>query len=124
MSSICFPVTGKELYRVHLLKTIKKTDMEMVYLDRQIKKTDLEILLLERELRWVRCHGETGEYVVGTILQILTVAFVLVGNKEEPKHVNLSCILFVIVVNSSRLPECWSVDDEIMEVHSQKCLSK
>ena len=24
--------------------------------------------------------------MVGTILQILTVAFVLVGNKEEPKH--------------------------------------
>ena len=43
-------------------------------------------ILLERQMRWVHCHGETGEYVVGTILQILTVAFVLVGNKEEPKH--------------------------------------
>ena len=64
----------------------------MVYLDRQIRKTDLEILL-ERQLRWVHCHGETGEQVnmstmlmVGTILQILTVAFVLLGNKEEPNH--------------------------------------
>ncbi|KAK0143161.1 hypothetical protein N1851_018712 [Merluccius polli] len=36
---------------------------EMVYLDRHIRKTDLEILLLERQLRWVHCHGETGEYV-------------------------------------------------------------
>ena len=35
----------------------------MVYLDWQIRKTDLEILLLEHQLRWVHCHGETGEYV-------------------------------------------------------------
>ncbi|KAK0132184.1 hypothetical protein N1851_033019 [Merluccius polli] len=40
----------KELYRVHLLKTIQKTEKEMVYLDRKIKKTYLEILLLERQL--------------------------------------------------------------------------
>ena len=30
----------KELYRVHLLKTIQKTEKEMVYLDWKIKKTD------------------------------------------------------------------------------------
>ena len=71
---------------MHLLKTIKKTDKETVYIDRKIKKNYLEILLLEHQLRWVHCHGETGEYVVRTILQILTVAFVLVRNKEEPKH--------------------------------------
>ena len=51
------------MYRVHLMKTIQKTEKEIVYLDRQIRKTDLEILLLERQLRWVHCHGETGEYV-------------------------------------------------------------
>ena len=45
------------------MKTIQKTEKEIVYLDRQIRKTDLEILLLERQLRWVHCHGETGEYV-------------------------------------------------------------
>ena len=48
---------------MHLIKTIKKTEKEMVYLDRQIQKADLEILLLERQLRWVYYHGETGEYV-------------------------------------------------------------
>ncbi|XP_030289826.1 uncharacterized protein LOC115591728 isoform X2 [Sparus aurata] len=41
----------KELYRVHLMKTIEKTEKEMVFLDRKIRKTDLEILLLERQLR-------------------------------------------------------------------------
>ncbi|XP_015236240.1 PREDICTED: uncharacterized protein LOC107088525 [Cyprinodon variegatus] len=40
-----------ELYRHHLLKTIEKTDKEMLYLDRQIRKADLEILLLERQLK-------------------------------------------------------------------------
>ena len=67
MSYICFLVTVKELYRVHLIFFFffffKKPQKEMVYRDQQIQKADLEILLLERQLRWVHCHGETGEYV-------------------------------------------------------------
>lgn len=40
----------KEIYRIHLLKKIQKTDKEMQYLDRQIMKADLEIQLLEHKL--------------------------------------------------------------------------
>ena len=62
----------------------------MVYRDPQIQKANLEILLLERQLRWVHYHGETVMLMFGTIfatiLQILTVAFVLLGNKEELNH--------------------------------------
>ena len=32
--------------------------------------------------------------IFGTILQVLTVAFVLLGNKEESNHVNLSVFYF------------------------------
>lgn len=41
----------KEIYKIHLLKKIQKTDKEMVYLDRQIKKADLEIQILEHKLK-------------------------------------------------------------------------
>nr|XP_057940784.1 uncharacterized protein LOC131137174 isoform X3 [Doryrhamphus excisus] len=40
----------KEIYKVHLLKTVQKTEKEMVLLDRQITKTDLEIELLKHKL--------------------------------------------------------------------------
>ena len=40
----------KEVYRIHELKKIKKTDKEMLYLDRQIRRADLEIEILEHKL--------------------------------------------------------------------------
>ncbi|KAI7803053.1 putative myb/SANT-like DNA-binding domain-containing protein 4-like [Triplophysa rosa] len=40
----------KELYKLHLIKQLQKTDKELVYLDRQILKTDLEIELLRHKL--------------------------------------------------------------------------
>ena len=43
-------LTVKEVYKIHLLKKILKTDKEMLYLDRQIRKTDLEIEILEHKL--------------------------------------------------------------------------
>ncbi|XP_078807461.1 uncharacterized protein LOC111947835 [Oryzias latipes] len=41
----------KELYRLHLIKEIEKTDKEMSYLDRQILKSDLEIEILKHKLQ-------------------------------------------------------------------------
>ena len=40
----------KEVYKIHLLKKILRTDKEMLYLDRQIRKTDLEIEIQEHKL--------------------------------------------------------------------------
>ncbi|XP_033468195.1 uncharacterized protein LOC117247691 isoform X2 [Epinephelus lanceolatus] len=40
----------KEIYRVHLIKTVQKTEKEMVLLDRQITKMDLEIEILKHKL--------------------------------------------------------------------------
>ena len=40
----------KEIYKIHLLKKIQKTNKEMQYLDRQIRKADLEIEILEHKL--------------------------------------------------------------------------
>ncbi|XP_078792327.1 uncharacterized protein LOC144987142 [Oryzias latipes] len=44
----------KELYRLHLIKQIEKTDKEMSYLDRQILKSDLEIEILKHKLQEIR----------------------------------------------------------------------
>ncbi|XP_056604801.1 uncharacterized protein LOC130421109 isoform X3 [Triplophysa dalaica] len=52
----------KELYKLHLIKKLQKTDKELVYLDRQILKTDLEIELLRHKL-------EVGVQNNGTVLQ-------------------------------------------------------
>ena len=41
----------KDLYKLHLLKQMEKTDQEMVFLGRKIRKTDLEIELLEHQLQ-------------------------------------------------------------------------
>ena len=40
----------KEVYKIHLLEKIQKTDKEMLYLDRQIRRADLEIEILEHKL--------------------------------------------------------------------------
>ncbi|XP_054868904.1 uncharacterized protein LOC129349521 isoform X2 [Amphiprion ocellaris] len=40
----------KQIYKIHLLRKIQKTDKEMQYLDCQIKKADLEIEILEHKL--------------------------------------------------------------------------
>ena len=50
----------KEIYKIHLLKKIKKTDKEMQYLDCQIRRADLEIEKLEHKLEVGRCMV-TGE---------------------------------------------------------------
>lgn len=47
---MCSQLPLKEIYKVHLLKTVQKTEKEMVLLDRQITKTDLEIELLKHKL--------------------------------------------------------------------------
>jgi hypothetical protein len=41
----------KELYKVHLQKQIRKSDMEMDLIQLQIKKAKLEIELLEHRLK-------------------------------------------------------------------------
>ena len=41
----------KDLYKMHLIQQMKKTDLEMALLDRQIKKTDLEIEILKHKLK-------------------------------------------------------------------------
>lgn len=41
---------GKEIYNIHLLKKIQKTNKEMQNLDRQIRRADLEIEILEHKL--------------------------------------------------------------------------
>ncbi|XP_039890812.1 uncharacterized protein LOC120735494 isoform X3 [Simochromis diagramma] len=51
----------KEIYKMHLIQTMTKTDKEITYLDRQIRKTDLEIELLEHQLE------------VGNMLQVVTL---------------------------------------------------
>ncbi|XP_035772447.1 uncharacterized protein LOC102797337 isoform X2 [Neolamprologus brichardi] len=51
----------KEMYKMHLIQTMTKTDREITYLDRQIRKTDLEIELLEHQLE------------VGNMLQVVTL---------------------------------------------------
>ncbi|CAI5638245.1 unnamed protein product [Oreochromis niloticus] len=51
----------KEIYKMHLIQTMTKTDKEITYLDRQIRKTDLEIELLEHPLE------------VGNMLQVITL---------------------------------------------------
>ncbi|XP_061565366.1 uncharacterized protein LOC133419891 isoform X3 [Cololabis saira] len=61
-------LTVKELYRMHLIKKIAKTDIEMLYLDRQIRKADLEIEILKHKLevgawsqvKYVDCWNNIG----------------------------------------------------------------
>lgn len=50
MLSMCSQLPVKEIYKIHLLKKIQKTDKEMQYLDRQIRRADLEIEILEHKL--------------------------------------------------------------------------
>ena len=46
--------------------------------------------------------------IFGTILKILTVAFVLLGNKEESNHVNLSVFYFESKVISLTTLRSWT----------------
>ena len=50
MSSMYSQLPVKDIYKIHLLKKIEKTNKEIKYLDRQIRRVDLEIEILEHKL--------------------------------------------------------------------------
>ena len=84
----------KELYRVHLMRTIEKTEKEMVYLDRKITGTPVQ--------GWVGALvKKVNILMVGTILQILTVAFVLIRKKDEPNQMWICLYLTVLIKSNS-----------------------
>lgn len=100
MSSICFRVAGKRVVQGapnenHSKKTRKKW---CTWTGKSEKQTCKFYYL---NASWGGCIVMVKQVnmwnmlIVGTILQILTVAFVLLMNKEEPNHMWI-CLLFLI----------------------------
>ncbi len=101
------PVTSRGVVsKSHLIKKMARTDKEMLYLDRQVRKADSKIQLLERQRRWVHCQRR-NLLIVWTKLQILTVAFVLIGNKED----RMKCELFVFIWRVVSIRKVIAADD-------------
>ena len=96
MLSICFPVTGKGVVQsAPPENNTKNRKINGVYRSEDLKKTTLKFYYWNAS--WGECNvmvTQVNMLMVGTILQILTVAFVLVGNKEEPNHMWI-CFVFV-----------------------------